>query len=106
MHDQDFERVRGELLTELERLVVADHRALRSGVLGERWSPPAAYRWIRYEDPDPIARLLEASRRLAAQWSEAADQPEFKTARRAFEAEEDRRLANALRLARTMGYTG
>jgi hypothetical protein len=104
MHGQGFERVRRELLTELERMVVAEHAALHSGLLGERWSPPSAYRWIRYEDPDPIARLIAASGRLAGEWAEAADQPGFATARSAFEAEEVSRLARALHLARALGY--
>jgi hypothetical protein len=106
MHGQDFERVRGELLGELERLVVAEHAALHSEVLGERWSPPSAYRWIRYEDPDPIARLIDASSRLAGGWSAAAGRPAFAAARSSFEAEEAARLARALWLARALGYDG
>ncbi|MBJ7598705.1 MAG: hypothetical protein DLM67_23100 [Candidatus Nephthysia bennettiae] len=106
MREQDFELVRGELLTELERLVVSEHAARHAGVLGERWSPPDAYRWIRYEDPDPIARLIEASRRLAAGWASAADRPAFAAMRSGFEAEEASRLDQALRLAGALGYAG
>jgi hypothetical protein len=106
MHGEDFERVRGELLTELERLVVAEHAAVHSGLLGESWSPPVAYRWIRYEDADPIARLIAASGRLAATWSSASDRPAYAAVRSRFEAEEAPHLARALQLARALGYTG
>ena len=106
MRRQDFERVRGELLVELERLVVSEHASLHSELLAERWSPPDAYRWIRYEDPDPIARLIDASGRLARGWSEAAGRPGFAAARSSFEAEEALRLAKAVRLARALGYDG
>jgi hypothetical protein len=106
MRGQDFERVRGKLLFELERLVVAEHAALHSELLGERWSPSSAYRWIRYEDPEPVARLIDASGRLARGWSEAAGRPGFAAARSSFEAEEALRLAQALRLGRALGYDG
>jgi hypothetical protein len=106
MRDQDFERVRGALLTELERLVVAEHAALHAGLLGERWSPPSAYRWIRYEDPDPIARLIDASGRLAAGWASASEARGFAAVRSGFEAEEASRLDRALRMARALGYAG
>jgi hypothetical protein len=42
--DQDFERVQSRLLPLLERIVVEEHAALHRDVLGEDWSPPAAYR--------------------------------------------------------------
>jgi hypothetical protein len=58
------------VLDAVERLVVAEHRALFEGVLGEPWSPPIAYRWIRYEDPDPIGQLIRATERLDALWQE------------------------------------
>jgi hypothetical protein len=106
MREQDFELVRGDLLAELERLVVAEHTALHAGLLGERWSPPRAYRWIRYEDPDPIGRLIEASGRLAARWTSASDRPGFAAVRSRFEAEETSRLDRALRLAGALGYAG
>jgi hypothetical protein len=70
--DQDFERVQSRLLPLLERIVVEEHAALHRDVLGEDWSPPAAYRWIRYEDPDPIARLIDATARLESEWEGAA----------------------------------
>ncbi len=57
------------LLEAVERLVVAEHRALYKEVLGEPWSPSSAYRWIRYEDPDPLARLADATNRLDRVWA-------------------------------------
>jgi hypothetical protein len=104
MRGQDFDRVRGDLLAELERLVVAEHEALHGRVLGEPWSPARAYRWIRYEDPDPIGRLMDASSRLAEEWPEAAGKTGFAAARSSFEAEEAPRLGRALRLARLAGF--
>jgi hypothetical protein len=106
MRGEDFERVCGELLVELERLLVAEHGALHAGLLGERWSPPGAYRWIRYEDPDPIARLIEASGRLHAGWASHRDRPRYAAVRSGFELEEASRVARALRLARALGYPG
>ncbi len=61
--------VSGSVLVALETVVVEEHRVLFGEVLGEAWSPPAAYRWIRYEDPDPIGRLIAASERLEALWA-------------------------------------
>ena len=71
MSSLPFDAVRSSgLLEGVERLVVAEHRALHASVLGEPWSPPVAYRWIRYEDPDPVGQLLHATRRLDALWRE------------------------------------
>jgi hypothetical protein len=106
MREQTFEVVRGDLLTELERLVVAEHAALFGQLLGERWSRPQAYRWIRYEDPDPIGRLIAASRRLAEEWSRAGELPLSSAARESFGVDEAARLDRALRLARRLGYQG
>lgn len=61
---QDFDRlVATGLLRDVEEIVVEGHRSLymRSG---REWSPPLAYQWLRYEDPAPMARLLEGVRRL------------------------------------------
>ena len=68
MRAQPFESVSSELLTGVERLVVEEHRVLFGEVLGGAWSPPVAYRWIRYEDPDPIGQLILATERLDAEW--------------------------------------
>ena len=47
------------LLKDVEEIVVAAY--LSSHPRGSR---PAAYRWLRYEDPDPVARLADGVRRL------------------------------------------
>ena len=61
-HDYS-ELIRGELLRDVEEIVVAAHRTLYR-TEGRRWSKPAAYHWLRYEDPDPVARLADGVRRL------------------------------------------
>ena len=60
MGGQDFDRlVNAGLLSAVERIVVdaylGDHPAA---------SRPDAYRWLHYEDPDPVARLADAVRKL------------------------------------------
>jgi hypothetical protein len=104
MRSQDFGRVRGELLETLEGLLVLEHAAVHRDLLGEEWSPPRAYRWMRYESPDPVRQLLLATRRLAAEWAAAAGHPAFPGVRAGFEAEERRRLGRALEQARALGY--
>ncbi len=99
MRGHDFERVRGPLLETLERLTVAEHRAVLGG---PEWTPPQAYRWMRYENPDPVAQLLLAGKRLEALWPEQRTLEE----REDFEARERSALAEALRLARELGYSG
>jgi len=44
-------------------LVLDGHRALYSAK-GLEWSPPIAYRWLRYEDPMPVQRLAEGTKKL------------------------------------------
>lgn len=61
----------GTLLRTLEHVVVENHRLLHQGLLGEAWSPPVAYRWIRFEDPDPVTRLQEATNSLERLWKAA-----------------------------------
>ena len=71
MRGRGFEELRAAgLLEGVERLVVAEHRALFGETLGADWSPAAAYRWIRYESPDPVKALLAATERLDALWRE------------------------------------
>ena len=74
----------------LERVVVEEHRVLFGEVRGEAWSPPVAYRWIRYENPDPIGQLIRATQRLAAEWTA---HPEAVAARARFQAWESAELA-------------
>jgi hypothetical protein len=64
METQEFEALAGSgLLDQVEQIVVDGHRKLSES---ERrpWSPPMAYRWLRYEDPEPVRRLSEGTREL------------------------------------------
>jgi len=64
MREQDFASlVDAGLLREVEEIVVAAHRGLHRRQ-GKPWSRPAAYRWLRYEDPAPVERLAQGVRRL------------------------------------------
>jgi hypothetical protein len=64
MGHQDFTLlVENGLLRQVERIVVESHRGLYSAQ-GRPWSKPTAYRWLRYEDPAPVARLADGVRRL------------------------------------------
>ena len=63
---QDFGTISaGEpsLLRRVEGIVVESHRRLYAQQ-GRPWSPPVAYHWLRYEDPLPVARLLEGVKKL------------------------------------------
>ena len=58
------------LLRDVEEIVVAAYLTEHPGT-----SRPDAYRWLRYEDPAPVERLVEGARKLAgrsAQFSEVA----------------------------------
>ena len=57
------------LLREVEQIVVSSHRRLYE-VERRAWSPPVAYRWLRYEDPQPVARLSDGVRRLRLRGAE------------------------------------
>jgi hypothetical protein len=57
------------LLRQVERVVVEAHRDLYLSE-GMEWSPPLAYRWLRYEDPMPVERLLEGTKRLRRRGAE------------------------------------
>ena len=60
MAGQDFDSlVATGLLKDVEEIVVAAYLSAHPG--GSR---PAAYRWLRYEDPAPVARLQDGVRRL------------------------------------------
>ena len=47
--------VDGGLLKEVEEIVVTAYLGLHPDA-----SRPDAYHWLRYEDPDPVAKLAEA----------------------------------------------
>lgn len=60
MVKQDFSvLVAAGLLRDVEQIVVTAYLAAHPGA-----SRPDAYRWMHYEDPDPVARLSDAVRRL------------------------------------------
>ena len=66
MSEQEFTTIaQGDpgLLGEVEAIVVDSHRRLYESA-GKSWSPPVAYHWLRYEDPSPVARLLEGVEKL------------------------------------------
>jgi hypothetical protein len=64
MAGQDFEfLVQSGLLSEVEDIVVEGHRTVYESQ-GRAWSRPIAYRWLRYEDPEPVARLAGGVKRL------------------------------------------
>ena len=103
MREQPFETVRSSgLLEGVEALVVAEHRALFEGVLGEAWSPARAYHWIRYESPDPVGALLEATGRLEAGWREHRVGLQERV--QAYGAAEERELDRLEAVARSMGW--
>jgi hypothetical protein len=64
MVSRDFaDLVRTGLLASVEQIVLEAHRGLYEAE-GLAWSKPIAYRWLRYEDPMPVARLREGVKRL------------------------------------------
>jgi len=64
MEGREFaELVDSGLMRQVEEIVVEGHRQL-SRPDARVWSRPAAYRWLRYEDPAPVARLGEGVRKL------------------------------------------
>jgi hypothetical protein len=70
MARQDFQLlVESGLLSQVEEIVLESHRRLYE-MEGLEWSRPIAYRWLRYEDPLPVARLLDGTKRLRRRLSE------------------------------------
>jgi hypothetical protein len=70
MAGQEFQTlVESGLLRQVEKVVIEAHRDL---YLSEKmeWSRPLAYRWLRYEDPMPVERLLEGTKRLRRRGAE------------------------------------
>jgi hypothetical protein len=64
MAARDFSEIESSgLLRDVENIVVESHRRLYKAE-GRAWSPPTAYRWLRYEDPQPVLRLAEGVKRL------------------------------------------
>ena len=70
MAGQEFQvLVETGLLRQVEEVVVKAHRSLYL-VEGKEWSPPLAYRWLHYEDPMPVERLLDGTKRLRKRGAE------------------------------------
>jgi hypothetical protein len=64
MAGQDFhDLVQSGLLGQVEQIVVEGHHTFYESE-GLAWSRPIAYRWLRYEDPAPVARLADGVKRL------------------------------------------
>jgi len=66
MAPQDFATISaGEpsLLRQVEEIVIEGHRRLYLRE-GREWSKSVAYRWLRFEDPMPVARLLDGLKEL------------------------------------------
>ena len=60
MADQGFDTlVSSGLLREVEEIVVNAYRGAHPAA-----SRTVAYRWLRYEDPDPVAQLAEGFTKL------------------------------------------
>ena len=55
--------IQGGLLRQVENVVLESHRRLYLAE-GREWSRPVAYRWLRYEAPMPVARLMNGVKRL------------------------------------------
>jgi hypothetical protein len=70
MAGQEFQDlVESGLLRQVEDVVVEAHRNLYLAE-GKEWSAPVAYRWLRYEDPMPVERLLDGTKRLRREGAE------------------------------------
>ena len=66
MAGQDFAKISAgdpSLLRQVEEIVIEGHRRLHEKE-GRPWSKPIGYRWLRFEDPMPVARLQEGLKEL------------------------------------------
>jgi hypothetical protein len=64
MAEQDFaELVKSRLLADVEDIVIEAHKKLYESE-DLQWTRPIAYHWLRYENPDPVERLLDGVKRL------------------------------------------
>ena len=98
----------GSLLRTVEHAVVESHRRLHQEFMREEWSAPAAYRWMRYENPDPVSQLEEATLSLERLWKGAlvADRERAEAIRREADQHESEHLDEAVAAARALGYRG
>jgi hypothetical protein len=70
MGRQEFDLlVESGTLHRVETIVVESHRKLYAAQ-GREWSRPVAYRWLRYEDPEPVARLADGVKKLRRRGAE------------------------------------
>ena len=72
MGRQDFAKLSaGEpsLLRQAEEIVIETHRRLYESE-GRAWSKSMAYRWLRFEDPMPVARLRDGLKELRVRAAE------------------------------------
>jgi hypothetical protein len=70
MDRQQFDGlIESGLLRRVEKIVVDSHRRLYLAQ-GREWSRPVAYRWLRYENPEPVTRLAEGVRKLRRRGAE------------------------------------
>jgi hypothetical protein len=88
MARQDFETLLEDgLLRDVEKIVIEGHRGVHRAA-GRSWSRPIAYRWLRYEDPEPVARLRDGVRKLRRRGADfdagAVDKACAKAAKRGF----------------------
>ena len=71
MAGRDFDDlVESGLLRDVEEIVIEAYLSIHPGA-----SRPEAYRWLRYEDPDPVAQLtygVVRLRRMGASFAEDA----------------------------------
>jgi hypothetical protein len=66
MAAQDFDTISAgdpSLLRQAEEIVIESHRRLYERE-GRAWSKATAYRWLRFEDPLPVERLLDGLKQL------------------------------------------
>jgi hypothetical protein len=66
MARQDFAALSAgdpSVLRQAEEIVIEGHRRLYE-IEGRAWSKPAAYMWLRFEDPMPVARLQDGLKEL------------------------------------------
>jgi hypothetical protein len=98
----------GSLLRTLEHVVVDNHRRLHEEFMRQPWSAPAAYRWMRYENPDPVSQLEEATLSLERLWKGAlvSDRARAQAVLGAAEEHETQHLDEAVAAARALGYRG
>jgi hypothetical protein len=94
----------GSLLRTAEHVVVRDHALLFGELAGGGWTVPKAYRWIRYEDPDPAARLADAGRRLEREWLAARARPAYQQVSTRATEHIVEHLAEMVEAARRLGY--